>query len=170
MQTQLPPVFGHLDVSMWALYLRIQQSPQVTAAWTLELLPEEFNQDAQSLSIRGTVVPISGLPGWMLCVLGSTCFPWNRMNIYLTKKKKSLQTSYQTEPRWHASTWVSHDTPWASMGHTAATDNCPISRLNALTCVKFEVHFLVPQMFLLKIKIKLQEKNSLQILGMKPLQ
>lgn len=90
------------------------------------------------------------------------------VSISILKKKEILQTSYQTEPQWHTSTWVSHDTPWASMGHIAATDICPISRLNALTCVKFEVHFLVPQMFLLKI-FKLQGKNSLQILGMKPL-
>lgn len=113
MQTQLPPVFRHLDVSMWALYLRIQQSAQVTAAWTLELLPEEFNQDAQSLSIRGTVVPISGLPGWMLCVLGSTCFPWNRMNIYLTKKKKKFTN---ISPNWASVTRLHMGKSWHSLG------------------------------------------------------
>lgn len=113
MQTQLPAVFGHLAVSMWALYLRIQQSTQVTAAWTLKLLPEEFNQDAQSLSIRDTVVPISGLPEWMLCVLGSTCCPWNRMNIYFKEKERNFTNIL---PNWASMTRLHMGKSWHSLG------------------------------------------------------
>lgn len=108
-QTQLPTVFGHLAVSMWALYLRIQQSTQVTAAWTLKLLPEEINQDAQSLS---TVVPISGLPERMLCVLGSTRCPWNRINIYFKEKRNFTNIL----PNWASMTHLLMGKSWHSLG------------------------------------------------------
>lgn len=103
----------------------------------------------------------------MLCVLGSTCCPWNRMNIYLKKEKERNFTNIL--PNWASMTRLHMGKSWHSLGI-----NGPYSCYRHLSNKQteyshmFEVHFIVPQMFLLKI-FKLQGKNSLQILGMKPL-